>query len=95
MDTSTTLILFGFIGAFLAEFVSIWRCRQKPINAWPDYYKTIPYWIIMFVMCLIGAGLVYAYIGDGNHITRILALNIGASAPVIIARLSGKAPKIA
>ena len=70
-------------GGVLAEAVKWYQLRESPVL--PDYAKGWVYWIITIVMILAGGGLAVAYGGDIK--THIQAINIGASAPLIIKAL--------
>jgi hypothetical protein len=45
-------------------------------------------------MALAGGVLVFIYAKSGTSLTPILALNVGASAPLLLAKLAQQAPAI-
>src|SRR5258708_17477510 len=80
----------GCGGGLLAEFAGIWALRKEDPASWPAYLRRVRYWIISVVMIVIGGLLSVMY---GVHdMPVILALNIGASAPLIVQRLLTGAP---
>ena len=51
------------------------------------------YWIVTFTMSLLGAVLVWAYDSIGDvQLNPLLPINIGASAPLLISRLTSQVP---
>jgi len=81
--------LFGLFGGILAELLGLFRLRQQ---APPDFLKNKFYWLTTVLMVCAGAGLVAVYLRSGMSLTPILAVNIGASGPMIISSLVGQAP---
>ncbi len=92
---SWPLIFWGVFGGALAEFLKLYNLRDKPKNKWPVHYFTKIYWILSIVMVLLGGVVVFWYQESGvMHINDMLAANIGATAPLIFARVLAKDPKI-
>lgn len=69
----------GTLGAFLSELLAFYRQRNRKRKYSPFY------WIITALMIFAG-GLVTVFYGDRN-VSALLALQLGASAPLIIGRL--------
>ena len=84
----TMIIIWGIIGGMLAEFVKWYNLRES--NNFPIYAKSIFYLVLTDGMILIGGLLVYIYKVEPDRI--LLAVNIGASAPLIIKSLAGTIP---
>ena len=82
----------GFLGAFLADFIGWYKLRRLKPEELPKYLSSFFYWIISFAMWIVGGILVILY-GTSN-VNAILALNIGASAPLIIGRFASIIPPI-
>jgi hypothetical protein len=57
--------------------------------------KTIHYWIVTTVMIVVGGVLVVAYLRSEVKVNAIMAINIGASAPLILGALVSQSPPIA
>ncbi len=84
----------GCMGGVCAEALKWYRIREELHKGVPDYAKSWPYWAVTIIMCLVGGGLVCAYqASEGVDLNPILAVNIGASAPLILGALSGQ-PRI-
>ena len=80
----------GCGGGLLAEFAGIWALRKEDPKSWPAHYGQLVYWAISVGMILVGGFLAIIY---GVHdMPVLLALNIGASAPLIIQRILTVAP---
>lgn len=95
MESVTLLhgFLFGIGGGFLAELVGLYKLRRETKSNFPKYYSSPIYWVITLAMILTGGGLVILYIENNISINAILAVNIGASAPIIIGNLVANAPE--
>lgn len=80
----------GFAGGFAAEMVALYELRHNVTSELPHYIKSKFYWLISLVMMLIGAGLTCLY--GIEEVQGLLAVNIGASAPLILRTLSKNVP---
>ncbi len=80
-----TIFAVGCLGGLVAEFASIWALRKEDPRVWPAYFKRVRYYVLSGIMVLIGGGLAVAY--GIEQMSVFLALNIGASAPLIIQQL--------
>jgi hypothetical protein len=86
--------IFGFFGGMavnllrLLELVPVRRADR------PDTFSD-PLYVLQFVVLpLLGGGLAYAYTTSGTPLTPILAVNIGASAPLILKNFAAALPPI-
>ncbi len=87
--------LYGTIGGILAELLGLYKLRTQAPAAFPSYLRSVFYWIITFGMILAGGVLVWIYVKSGLEMKPIIAVNIGASAPLIIGSLmQPKTPEI-
>jgi hypothetical protein len=88
MDTISLLPIFalGVFGGILPEALRLYKLRESA--SFPDYLKGPKYWIITVLMILIGGVLALVYQMSGMSLNPILAINIGASAPLAITVLS-------
>jgi hypothetical protein len=82
------IVLWGFFGGFLGECLTLFDLRHQEIDALPGYLRSWFYWLAVFGMSMIAAGLVEAYDVSGITVKPLLALNIGASAPLILRQLA-------
>ena len=85
--------LYGVFGGGLAELLGLFRLRHEAPGAFPVWIKSIFYWIITALMILAGGGLVVVYIKSKFTLNALLAVNIGASAPLIIGALASQVPR--
>jgi hypothetical protein len=88
---AVSVFLVGFLGAFLAEFLSLWELRHDPASQ-PKYLKSPFYWIMSVLMACGGGVLAMLY--GFKEVNAILVVNIGASAPLILKSLATNAPRI-
>lgn len=78
------IFFWGFCGSVAVEILILHQIYQTtPINI-PERYKRLGFWVIRFLLAVIAGGLAMAYDVQG----RLLAVNIGASAPLIINALT-------
>lgn len=84
--------LYGLGGGFVPELVSVYRRREQA--QLPQWFKSKLYWLPTIGMILAGGGLAAAYTGSGAQIGPLLAINVGASAPLIFGTLARTAPDI-
>jgi len=72
--------LYGALGGFFAELRVLFKIRHDKS---PKWLKSCFYWIITVLMVLAGGALVTIYVKSNFSLRPIIALNIGASAPLI------------
>ena len=85
----------GLAGRLAAEALKWYRIREELYRGVPDYARSWLYWIITLVMILLGGLLVFVYQRvEGVELNLLLALNIGASAPLLVGTLTSQAPPI-
>lgn len=84
----------GVLGGLFAEIFSLSKLRYLPLDARPLWVRSVWYWAITLAMILSGGALVGIYLGSGVTMTPLLAVNIGASAPLILQSLVSQAPPI-
>ncbi len=90
MEPTLTALGFGIFGGLLVELLKWYRIVQEKPTV-PPWAKEPIYWIVTILMILAGGILAYGW-SMVNEITFLLAMNIGASAPLIIAGLANKPP---
>jgi len=84
----------GVLGGLLAEVFSLSKLRFLPRDTLPLWIRSAWYWAITLAMILSGGALVAIYVGSGVTMSPLLAVNIGASAPLILQSLVSQAPLI-
>jgi mannitol-specific phosphotransferase system IIBC component len=77
----------GVLGGLLAELFSLSKLRYRPKNELPPWITSVWYWVITALLTVSGGVLVGIYLGSGVAMTPLLAVNIGASAPLILQSL--------
>jgi len=85
--------LWGITGGLFAEIFGLFKLRHQSPRDFPAWLKSAFYWIITAAMILAGGGLVIIYLVSGIDLKAIVAVNIGASAPLIIGTLVAQAPR--
>jgi hypothetical protein len=78
----------GIFGGFVAEAVRWYKVRES--ENYPTYLKSPLYWVATLIMIIVGGFLASIY--GVNQVNALLAINIGASAPLIITTLVSAAP---
>ena len=91
MEVCWQMIALGFAGGCVAEFLQWFRIRKELYMGIPDWAKSFWYWIVTIGMVGMGGLVVYLY---GIESNRILAFNVGASAPLILKSLFEQVPQI-
>lgn len=90
-----TEFFWGLAGGVASEILKWFHVREELHKGIPDYAKRWPYWGVTAIMVLMGGVLVLAHrASEGVDLNPILAVNIGASAPLILGVLSGQVLRI-
>ena len=84
----------GVLGGIFGELVDLFKLRQVPMNTLPEWLRSLWYWTLTGLMILSGGGLVAIYLKSNIQVAPILAVNIGASAPLILGALVAQVPPI-
>src|SRR5216117_3809791 len=80
----------GFAGGLIGDFVVFWEARTA--GEPPPYARKRYYWIC--VVCMAAAGGFLTVMYGVAEVQAFLALNIGASAPLIIKSFAAGTPPI-
>lgn len=86
--------VWGLFGGIITELTGLFKIRTILATSCPKYLKSFGYWIITILMAIAGAILVMAYMGSGFQFKPILAINVGATAPLIFEALLRKTPEV-
>jgi len=84
--------MWGLFGGVGAEVSSIFAQRHRAAADFPHWLKSWAYYLPTGVMVLMGGGIAVAYANSGTTLNAILAIQIGASAPLIFRKLSESIP---
>lgn len=91
-----TTFLWAVGGGLAAEVLRWWRLVQNQRSGatlnLPAYLRSPFYWALTLLIVLAGGMLAVAYAASGEALGPLLAVNIGASAPLIIQGLAASAP---
>jgi hypothetical protein len=85
---------YGVGGGMAAELLGLFRLRRKAPGQLPLWLKSPFYWLVTIAMMLAGGGLALAYVASHISLSPILAVNVGASAPLILGTLTSQTPDI-
>ena len=80
----------GFAGGLAAELVGLFELRTANPDKFPRYVRYWYYWLLTFAMAALGGLLAVAY--GVQNVKALLALNIGASAPLFLKSLARTVP---
>lgn len=86
--------LWGILGGLFAELLGWHKLRQIDFGDYPAWTKTRSYWLITFAMIIAGGALVDMYIRSGATLNSIVAVNLGASAPLVLGTFASQTPHI-
>jgi len=86
-------IVWGLAGGIIAELLSLFEIRRTLPSEWPHWLKSKGYWSITTGMILAGAMLVLAYERSGMKLSALVAMNVGASAPLVLRQFTSAVPR--
>jgi hypothetical protein len=70
----------GVLGGIFGELVNLFKLRQQPVNTLPVWIRSPWYWVVAI------------HLKSSISVAPILAVNIGASAPLILGTLVAQVP---
>jgi hypothetical protein len=76
------IFVAAFVGGCLGEFLTLYEESRNDPRARSKKKRDLFYWVMSLVMALLGGALAILY--DFNQIHVLAAINVGASAPVLI-----------
>jgi hypothetical protein len=86
--------LLGIIGGILAE-VSKWYPKRRSVKTELAGIESLAwYFFLTTVMIFVGGFLVHIYTRTGIRFNDVLALNVGATAPLLLGLIAEKAPDL-
>jgi hypothetical protein len=80
--------IWGFVGSVAVEVIAIIQFYTSANSNLPERYSQFAFYVVRFLLALIGGGLAVAY----NIDNPILAINIGAATPLIIQTFAQNPP---
>jgi hypothetical protein len=87
-------IIYGLLGGVFVEISGLFKLRRQAPDSRPVYLTYWFYWVITAAMALVGGGLAVVYLQSGVMLNPILAINVGASAPLILESIASQAPRL-
>lgn len=86
-------MLWGVAGGLLGNLLRLVRIANTPQEDRPALLSDPWYWVQFIILALLGGFFSLLYEKSGTHLTPVLAVNVGAAAPVIAQQfLSGASP---
>jgi hypothetical protein len=85
--------MWGLFGGLGAELAVIFAIRHRLAFEHPYWFRSVEYWLIAGAMSLAGALIAVAYSRSGTALNPILAIQVGASAPLILRKLREAVPE--
>lgn len=85
--------LYAFCGGIAVNLISLTELRSIPKTQRPQTFSDWIYCLWFFGVPIVGGFLAYAYQNSSINLSPILAINIGASAPLILKSLAAAAPQ--
>jgi hypothetical protein len=79
---SIETFIWGFFGGIGAELAVLFGVRQQFPDRFPYWIRSTAYYILAILMALVGGGIALAYVRSGTALNAILAIQVGASAPL-------------
>lgn len=86
--------LFGVVGGVFAVSLNLWKWREAAPNEFPEYFSRPFYWVVSLLMIMSGGMLALIYAKSGITLSPLLAVNVGASAPLILGSMTASAPNV-
>lgn len=86
--------MWGLFGGFLAELAKWWPKRDKVITELRGIESISWYVVITLLMIFVGGAFVHLYAKSGIDFEEVLAVNIGATAPLLLGLLTSKTPDL-
>ncbi len=83
---SIETFIWGFIGGVGAELTVLFGVREQFPDRFPHWIRSGAYYVVALLMALLGGGIALAYVRSGTNLSAILAIQVGASAPLFFRR---------
>jgi hypothetical protein len=76
--------MWGVFGGAGAELTVLFGLRQQFPQKFPHWLRSRAYYVVAGLMALAGGAIALAYVRSGTPLTAILAIQVGASAPLFL-----------
>ena len=84
--------VYAFFGGIAINLINLTELRNMPRLSRPETFSDPIYVLWFFGMPILGSVLAYAYQMSEISLTPIIAINVGASAPVILKSFAAAFP---
>lgn len=84
-------VALGALGGLLIQLLNLAELNKVAKSRRPDFKDPI-YWLPYLINPFFGGLMAYAYFDGQDHVNKLLALHIGASAPLIIRGMISNIP---
>jgi hypothetical protein len=75
---------WGFFGGVGAELAVLFGIRQQFPDKFPHWIRSRAYYVVVLLMAAAGGAIALAYARSGTTLSAILAIQVGASAPLFL-----------
>lgn len=84
-----SFVYYGLAGGVIPEFIAVYKLRQTNKLRRPEWITSIFYWVSSAAMVFAGGGIVWFYINIiHSPMSELIAIHLGATAPVILQAVS-------
>ena len=87
-------VLWGIAGGLLGQSLKVIRHAELPKEGRPALLSDPIFWGVWLLLGLLGGFFALAYVRSGVKLPPILAINIGASAPLLAEKLVSTVPAL-
>jgi hypothetical protein len=87
-------LLWGFIGGLLGQLLKLIHHANLPKEDRPALMSDPMFWFAWLLLGALGAIVTVAYERSGVKLPPIVAINVGASAPLIAEKLLSSVPAV-
>ncbi len=92
MSLESTTFLWGLFGGCLGNLLRIVNLASIKPELRPKTFHDPLYYVQFFIVAALGGFFAFLYEVSGTHLTPVLAVNIGAAAPLIAQQFLTKSP---
>lgn len=87
-----TPLILAFLGGLAVNLLNLMELQNVPKDRRPDF-KDLLYWLPYVIWPLMGALLAFLYQETDTQMSRLLAFQVGASAPLILKAMARAIPQ--
>jgi len=91
--TDIQLICIAAAGGFVIQLLNLLELPKLKKEERPNFHDWV-YYIPYLINPILGAFLAFIYLSSNTHLNSILALHIGASAPVLLRTMVSTLPRL-